>query len=200
MLRDTKDQEAERKQESAAAAMYQEAIKKDPKFVQAYNNQGMLFFQQNKYPQAIEQYQRANDIDPRFANHKWWGRTLIADKQYDEAIAQCQKAVELDRKAVNGYNCWGDALVAEKKYDEAIEQYKKTIEIDPKTQKLMKAGATLSVSKGNEKRLKRSLPKPASVTDDGHCEASKARCAFCLAAGESTMRSRNWMWLGAILV
>jgi tetratricopeptide (TPR) repeat protein len=131
MLRDMKDQGAEKKQESAAAAMYQEAIKKDRKFVQAYNNWGLLFSLQNNYPEAIEKYQRANDIDPRHANHKWWGRALFAEKKYDEAIAQFQKAVEIDPRAVNGYNGWGDVLAAEKKYDEAIEQYKKTIAIDP---------------------------------------------------------------------
>jgi tetratricopeptide (TPR) repeat protein len=123
MLRD-------RNNDHEANAKYQQAIKNDPRFVPAYNNLGWLFYRQKKCPQAIEQYQRANAIDPRQANHKQWGRVLLDNKQYDEAIVQCQKAVDLDPKAVNGYNCLGKALTHQKKYGEAIEQYNKAIAID----------------------------------------------------------------------
>lgn len=61
-----------------------------------------------------------------------WCIALEDEGKYDEAIAKCIKAVELDPKDKYAYGNWGMALEAEGKHIEAIAKWTKVIELDPK--------------------------------------------------------------------
>ena len=63
--------------------------------------------------------------------HSWYGETLAAMGQYQEAIAETQHALEDDPLSlIIGSNA-GWTLCLAGKYDQGIEILKKTIEIDP---------------------------------------------------------------------
>ena len=51
--------------------------------------------------------------------------------QVDEAIACCQKAIELDPKDASAHNNLGAARAGKGQVDEAIPCYRKAIEFDP---------------------------------------------------------------------
>src|SRR5208337_4451457 len=68
---------------------------------------GIVLHNQNKYDEAIAKYQKAIELDPKFALAYYnWGVVLDDQKKYDEAIAKYQKAIELDPKYALAYNGW----------------------------------------------------------------------------------------------
>jgi len=59
------------------------------------------------------------------------GRELFLNKDYDSAIEQFNKVIEMDEKFVEAYNMRGNCYSSLKKNDEAIKDFSKAIEIDP---------------------------------------------------------------------
>jgi len=106
----------------------------DPKHVSAaFNFLGNVLDDQNKYAEAIVKFQKAIELDPKFAMaYNNWGYALDDRNKYDEAIVKFQKAIDLDPKLAMAYNNWGYALDHQHKYDEAIIKYQKAIDLDPK--------------------------------------------------------------------
>src|SRR3984957_5219207 len=82
--------------------------------------------------EAGTEFRRALADNPNYAMaHSWYGETLAAMGQYQEAIAETQHALEDDPLSlIIGSNA-GWTLCLAGKYDQAIETLKKTIEIDP---------------------------------------------------------------------
>lgn len=52
-------------------------------------------------------------------------------KRFDEALAEIQRALELDPLSIIMNRIYADILVDARRFDEAIEQFHKTIELDP---------------------------------------------------------------------
>lgn len=59
------------------------------------------------------------------------GRELFNNKDYDSAIEQFTKVIEMDEKFVEAYNMRGNCYSALKKNEEAVKDYTKAIEMDP---------------------------------------------------------------------
>jgi len=59
------------------------------------------------------------------------GYALLQKGQMDEAMAQCQKALEINPNYAEAHNNLGNALSKKGQVDEAIEQYQKALEIAP---------------------------------------------------------------------
>jgi superkiller protein 3 len=53
-----------------AVTAYQQAIQANPKLALAYNNLGAAYERQGKRSQAIDEYRRALQIDPGYADAK----------------------------------------------------------------------------------------------------------------------------------
>ena len=59
------------------------------------------------------------------------GRELFLNKDYDSAIEQFNKVIEMDEKFVEAYKIRGNCYLALKKNEEAVKDFSKAIEIDP---------------------------------------------------------------------
>jgi len=59
------------------------------------------------------------------------GYTLFGEGKYEEAIAEYNKAIEIDPSYAQAYNNRGDAYDNKGQYDLAIADYNKAIELDP---------------------------------------------------------------------
>jgi tetratricopeptide (TPR) repeat protein len=57
---------------------------------------------------------------------------LVENKQLDEAIAECRKAVELEPKLARAHCNLGAALLLKNQLDEAIAECRKAVELEPK--------------------------------------------------------------------
>ncbi len=60
------------------------------------------------------------------------GNAFVAEKQYDKAFDDFNKAIELDPKYYLAYYNRGNFFMGEKQYDRAYDEYSKVIELNPK--------------------------------------------------------------------
>lgn len=85
-----------------------------------------------RYDEAIEAYDKAIEIDPKFAiawSNK--GNVLGRSGRYNEAIEACEKAIEIDPKLAEAYQSKGISLIGLGRYDEAIQALDIAIEMKP---------------------------------------------------------------------
>jgi TolB-like protein/DNA-binding winged helix-turn-helix (wHTH) protein/Flp pilus assembly protein TadD len=81
---------------------------------------------------ADREFQRAIELNPRFATaRQWYGDVLATMGRQEEAIEKYKQALELDPLSLATNTMLGQALYHSRRYDSAIEQLKKTLELDP---------------------------------------------------------------------
>jgi Tfp pilus assembly protein PilF len=115
-----------------AIANYDEAIRLDPKYVNAYNNRGNAWHEKGEYDRAIVDYTEALRIDPKSAM-SWTNRAIIwaALGQYDHAIAEYTEAIRLDPKAYRAYALRGAAWQMKGNLDRALTDQDRAIALNP---------------------------------------------------------------------
>ena len=69
---------------------------------------------------AIEAYRRSIEVRPTAEAHTFLGWTLSFQERFEEATAECLRAIEVDPDFGNPYNDIGVYLMREGKLDEAI--------------------------------------------------------------------------------
>ena len=80
---------------------------------------------------AEKEYQRAIELNPRYATaHQWYGGYLAVMGRSNEAIAERKRAVELEPLSPILNFELGLAFYHARNYDQAIEQFQKTLELD----------------------------------------------------------------------
>src|SRR5262249_1045126 len=84
-------------------------------------------------PGSAREFQRAIELQPNNATaHHWYGNgPLAALGEFDEAIAEGRKSIELDPLSPIINTDHGNNLYSDRRYDEAIVQLHKAIELDP---------------------------------------------------------------------
>jgi tetratricopeptide (TPR) repeat protein len=94
----------------------------------AYYNRGLAYYNQQKYAQAIADYNKAIELDPNDADAYYNRGIAYADQQeYAQAIADYNKAIELDPKYAYAYYNRGIAYYNQQKYAQAIADFNKTL-------------------------------------------------------------------------
>ena len=110
------------------------AISLDPKLAEAHLALGkVLFFSEIDLAGANREYKRAIELKPNDAGaHHWYGNdTLTAFGQFEEAIAESKRAVELDPLSVIINADLGGTFYYAGRFEEGAAQLRKTLEIDP---------------------------------------------------------------------
>ncbi|MEK6831215.1 MAG: tetratricopeptide repeat protein, partial [Thermoproteota archaeon] len=81
-----------------AIKAYDQAIKLDPKYREAWNNKGVALFNLGKYEVAIRVYDQAIKLDPNDAD-VWHNKGIALEKlgKYNEAEKCFAKFKELER-------------------------------------------------------------------------------------------------------
>lgn len=78
--------------------------------------------------QAIELYKKSIETFPTAEAFTFLGWTYSFLGKYDEAIAECRKAIQVDPDFGNPYNDIGTYLIEKGRFDEAIPWLEKAIE------------------------------------------------------------------------
>ena len=83
---------------------------------------------------SIKEFEHVIALNPNYATaHHWFGDgPLLAVGQFDRAIAEGKRAVELDPLSVIINADLGANYLTARRYDEAIAQLRKTIDMDPR--------------------------------------------------------------------
>ena len=83
-------------------------------------------------PGAQQQFQRAIALNPGYATaHHWYAHYWLAMKQPDKALAEIQRAQEIDPISAVINVGVGFCLYHAHRFDAAIEQYRTTLHMDP---------------------------------------------------------------------
>jgi serine/threonine protein kinase/Tfp pilus assembly protein PilF len=121
--------------ESYLKAMYYagKAVELDYSLAEAHTSIGAIKMHYDwDCETAEEEFKLAIKNNPNYATaHHWYGGLLAQLKQFDKAIVEIKRALELDPLSLIINLNYGDYLYYMRKYDKAVEQYKKTLEIDP---------------------------------------------------------------------
>lgn len=102
-----------------AKKAYQNAIKFNPRYSEAINNLGTVFYAQKSYRRAIHQYRKALSISPKSASiYSNLGTAEFSRKRYKEAAEAYRTALSLDPEVFEHRGAYGTLLqertVAEK--------------------------------------------------------------------------------------
>ncbi|MEI6948803.1 tetratricopeptide repeat protein [Paraflavisolibacter sp. H34] len=81
-----------------ALEFFDEAIRHDYYFIDAYMEKGRLQYQHQQYPQALQTFQLAATVSPTFADaYLWMGKVQQATGNKEEAKLNYQRAYGLDK-------------------------------------------------------------------------------------------------------
>lgn len=81
---------------------------------------------------AAASFQKALEGGPSYATaHHWYGMYLVARGQFDEAIAEVERAQQLEPLSLAINTDLGLVLYLARRYDEAIHQYRAAMDLDP---------------------------------------------------------------------
>ncbi|HZS47095.1 MAG TPA: protein kinase [Blastocatellia bacterium] len=83
--------------------------------------------------ESNKEFERAIELNPNYAPARqlYSDSNLLIVRQFDRAVAEARKAVELDPLSSNINADLGEVYLWARQYDKAIEQIRKTMELDP---------------------------------------------------------------------
>ena len=120
------------KKYAKAIKEYDQAIRINPQFAQAYYNRGNASAALGKHSEAIADYDKAIRINPQFSEAYRNRGSKNADLgEHSEAIADYDKAIQINPQFSEAYFNRGNANKALGKHSEAIADYDKAIQINP---------------------------------------------------------------------
>jgi tetratricopeptide (TPR) repeat protein len=96
------------------------------------NQEGIQLIGEGKYKEAIDSFERAIELLPKYADALTnRGFALGKMQRYLEKFSSCDKATQVDSSSAEAWNCKGLARFELKQYELAIEEYESAIDADP---------------------------------------------------------------------
>ena len=99
----------------------------------AYIKRGNAYWSEGQYDQAISDYNKALEINPRHAKAYYnRGNTYMSTGQYDQAISDFTKALEINPRYAKAYNNRANTYKSIGQYDKAWEDVDKAQDLSYK--------------------------------------------------------------------
>lgn len=116
-----------------AKAAAQKAVQLDDTLGEAHTSLANVFFRYLELAQSATEFERSIELNPNYPTaYQWYGRlTLLAMGQFDRAMTEAKRAVELDPISPIGRTDVATVYMVARHYDEAIAQLRNTLETDP---------------------------------------------------------------------
>jgi protein O-mannosyl-transferase len=116
-----------------AKSLYGATIEKNPNCWLAYNNLGAISFQQQRWDEAVNYYEKARAIEPRPVSETLHslGNSLFAKNDFAQAIGVYQAALDVRPDDVKGRNNLAISFIAIGNINQGIEQFAEALRFDP---------------------------------------------------------------------
>jgi adenylate cyclase len=116
-----------------ARAAAEKAVELDDTLAEAHTSLASVFFINFENTQSVKEFERAISLNPNYATaHEWYGVGLLsALGEFDKAIAEVKRALELDPISPIISTDLGTVYTLARRYDEAIAQLRDTVEMNP---------------------------------------------------------------------
>ena len=117
---------------SSALNFINKAIKINPNFAEAYNEQGNALNELKQLQLAIKSYDQAIKLNPKYAD-AYYNKGLVLHelKRIELAIENYDQAIKINPNHVYSHNNKGYALQKLKKIEASIESFYNVLKIDP---------------------------------------------------------------------
>ncbi|MEJ2614145.1 MAG: tetratricopeptide repeat protein [Ignavibacteriaceae bacterium] len=129
---------------------YEKLVTMYPDDERAHMLLGNFYYGQQNYQSAVEQYNKAAQIDSSFSlayNMLGYGNRQLMN--YDAAEKAFRKYIELIPNDPNPYDSYAELLMKEGKYDQSIDNYQKALTYNPHFVSSMLGIAANEMYKGN---------------------------------------------------
>lgn len=116
----------------STTALFRRAIREDPKFWEAYYNLGIIYFNNNNYREAREQFDIIINALPDFEK-PYYGRGLILyrESKFEDAEKDFLKVIEFNPNDYKGFLYLGKISIELQKYSNALKYLNQVTEINP---------------------------------------------------------------------
>ena len=159
----------ERKATPSAVTELQEAIKLNPKFVQAYLLYGNVYYGQGKYDLAAEKYLRASEISPKSVQALInLGAAYAASGKFDEALATYLKAKDLSPHDVRISLAAAGACLKLQKPSDALTEYENVLKIEPNSERALVGAGNAAWQTGDNKKATEYYQRALGVNLTSH--------------------------------
>ncbi len=119
---------ARKKQYAEAAEAFSAAIKADPKDSKHYLNRANAYRAAGKMQEAVADFTKYAEMEPDRADGlSGRGKIKVSQKDYDGAIEDLSKALEMDDD-VDTYRFRAFAYISKNDYEKAVEDYTKVLD------------------------------------------------------------------------
>jgi tetratricopeptide (TPR) repeat protein len=115
-----------------AAIEFRNALRLDPRFVDAYYQLAQAYIAQQEWGAAFDSLEKAIQVDPsRLDARLDRGRLYLAARQFDNAQEEGDFVLKRNSREVGAYQLIGAALIGEQKPDQALTAFSKVTELLP---------------------------------------------------------------------
>ncbi len=115
-----------------AETLWRTTIAKNPGCWMAYNNLGVIQFENGNVEDAIGKYQQSLGLHPDYPEaHYNLGSALLQNGYADEAIRHCEEALKIQPNEPDAHIVLGNAFMAKQDVDRAIAHYEQALTLRP---------------------------------------------------------------------
>ena len=123
---------AKKQQYSSAAIEFRNALKIDPRFIEAHYQLAQASLAQHDWRAAYAALEKTIELDPsRLDARLDRGRLYVAARDYKKAEADARYVLTQDPQNIGAYELLGTVLVAQQEPQEALAAFKKLTELKP---------------------------------------------------------------------
>src|SRR5205823_4154205 len=117
-----------------ANAAAQKALELDPTLAEPHSTLGLILYSTFDFAESKREFERAIALNPNDATaHQWFGNgPLIVTGEFERAIAEGKRAVELDPLSLVVNTDLAVGYTMARRYPEAIEQFNNILAMDPR--------------------------------------------------------------------
>ncbi len=154
-----------------AEAAARKAVELDDTLPEGHNSLGLvLALYDFDFAQSKREFERAIALNPNYAtaHHQFGNLNLSMVGEFDRAIAEGKRALELDPLSLIINADLGQDFMLARRYDEAIDQLRKTLALDPRFYYARWTLGEALQMKGQLREAMAEYEMAAEITDDPH--------------------------------
>jgi len=111
---------------------FDEAIRLNPSFRNAFFQRGDVYLTLQDYDRAIQNFDEVIRLDPDDdIAFRYRGDAYLAKEDYDRAIQNYDAAIGLDPNNADFFSARGNAYLVREEYDRAIQDFDEVLRLDP---------------------------------------------------------------------
>src|SRR6266404_3324250 len=149
--------------------LWRTTIAKNPGCWMAYNNLGVIQFENGNVEDAIGKYQQSLGLHPDYPEaHYNLGSALLQKGYADEAIRHCEEALKIQPNEPDAHIVLGNAFMAKQEVDRAIDHYEQALQVRPDDSNAHYNLGTALKQKGDAERAAQEYEKALALRAKGY--------------------------------